>query len=467
MAKKVIMPKFGMDQEEGTVAAWLRQEGDPVQKGDPILEVETDKVNMEVEAPASGILQGIRIGPGVTAPIGQVIAYILALGETLPEENPTQTQSNQPTQSLNLPISPSPLPAQAGSPKLTPVAEQMVELYGVDPAAIPASGPRITKSDVERHIARLLADRPSAPPAPGPTAPTSPLRAVPAARRLARELGVDLAGVQGSGPAGRIQSRDVAQAAQTQPATAPPIQPQTTPAPAAGELTIRRSLPLTGTRRPIANRLTASVQQIPQFSASVHVHMARANQIIDDIRADRREGGGPKVTVTGLLVKACAWALARHPALNASFRENAIVEWAEINVGVAVALEAGLVVPVIRNPAQRSLSEIAGELADLAERARSNSLKPADVQGGTFTISNLGMTGVESFTAIINPPQAAILAVGRILLQPVADDNGALSVQPLANFTLTADHRIIDGALAGRFLADLKGALEHPGRLFG
>ncbi len=451
MPKKVIMPKFGMDQEEGTVATWLRHDGDAVEKGEPILEVETDKVNMEVEAPASGILQGIRIGPGVTVPIGEVIAYILKPGETLPD---------QPiSQSPNLPISiPEKSTNQHINKPITPVAQQMADAYGVDPTAISADGPRITKGDVERHVAGLLADRPAPPSLSEPV--EGEIRAVPAARRLAREMGVDLAAVSGSGPGGRIQSKDVAAQAQS-PISQSPNLPSPNPA-------IRRIVPLTAMRRTIAARLTASVQQIPQFTASVTVNMERANQIIADIRAD---GGadGPKVTVTALLIKACAWALARHPAVNASWREDSgkteIVEWGEINVGVAVALDAGLIVPVIRRADGRTLAEIAGELADLSTRAKANSLKAEDLAGGTFTISNLGMVGVERFTAIINPPQAAILAVGRTLSKPAVDESGQIVVWPQADFALTSDHRIIDGALAGRFLTDLKGALEFPGRL--
>jgi pyruvate dehydrogenase E2 component (dihydrolipoamide acetyltransferase) len=342
----------------------------------------------------------------------------------------------------------------------------MVDHFGVDPTAIAAAGPRVTKGDVERHIAGLLEDRPAALPSQaGSRAANGAMRAVPAARRLARELGIDLATVTGSGPDGRIQSKDVEAAQAHSPISRSPNRPSPDPSTPA----IRRTVPLTGMRRTIAARLTASVQEIPQFTASVTVNMARANQIIADIRADA-DAHGPKVTVTTLLVKACAWALARHPGVNASWREQdgraEIVEWDEINVGVAVALEAGLVVPVIRGADGHSLTKIAGMLADLSQRARSNSLKPDDMAGGTFTISNLGMVGVERFTAIINPPQAAILAVGRTVSRPAVDAHGQVVVQPLAELTLTSDHRLIDGALAGRFLTDLKGALEFPGRLF-
>jgi pyruvate dehydrogenase E2 component (dihydrolipoamide acetyltransferase) len=457
MAKKVIMPKFGMDQEEGTVAQWLRQEGETVEKGEPLLEVETDKVNMEVEAPASGVLRGIRIGPGVTVPIGEVIAYILRPGEEMPEAGIGDPGSGigDRENTLDAPRTTHQADQDRTPVKITPVAEQMAEHHGVDPSAIPASGPRITKQDVEAYLAQQPAQESAAPGANGEA-----IRAVPAARRLARELGVDLATVQGSGPDGRVQSKDVQQAAHS-PAPAPQ-----SPIPSPQSPTVRRTVPLTGMRRTIANRLTASVQQIPQFTVSMHANMGRANGLIDDIRSEWREGQ-PKVTITSLLIKACAWTLARYPQVNASFQENAIVEWGEINMGVAVALEEGLIVPVIRSADRLNLTEIAASLNALADRARAGKLTPDDLQGGTFTISNLGMFGVENFTAIINPPQAAILAVGRTLPQPVVNERGEVEVQPLANLTLTADHRVIDGALAGRFLSELKRALERPGLLMG
>ena len=270
MPKKVIMPKFGMDQEEGTVATWLRHDGDAVEKGEPILEVETDKVNMEVEAPASGILQGIRIGPGVTVPIGEVIAYILKPGETLPvrSNRPIAGSPNRHTQkSTDQPI----------NKPITPVAQQMADAYGVDPAAIPADGPRITKGDVERHVAGLLAERPAPLPLTGLANGAHPRRA----RGPAAGAGTG----RGSGRCLRAAARTGASNPKTwrpnaqSPISQSPNLPSPNPA-------IRRIVPLTAMRRTIAARLTASVQQIPQFTASVTVNMERANQIIADIRAD-------------------------------------------------------------------------------------------------------------------------------------------------------------------------------------
>ncbi|MCL4299396.1 MAG: 2-oxo acid dehydrogenase subunit E2 [Anaerolineae bacterium] len=450
MPTPIIMPKFEMAQETGTVSKWLKQEGDPVEKGEPILEVETDKINMEVESPASGILGGISAGPGAVIPIGQAIAYILKPGETLPQPSaPTPIEAAAP------------VPADHPAERATPVAERLAQAHGLDVQALPRSAGRLTKADVESFLAtqetqtfEVLG-----------TSTVSPdkLKAVPAARRLAHELGVDLAAVSGSGPAGRIQSADVQQAARQRAATPAPAAPLASiPTAEAGQPAIRRAVPLTTMRRTIAERLTAAARDIPQFTVSLEVEMSRAQQIVDEARTIP---DGSRVTLTALLVKACAWTLARHPAVNASFNQDSILEWAEINIGVAAAVEAGLIVPVICQADRLNLGEISMQLNDLGARAREGKLRPEELRGGTFTISNLGMFGVEHFTAIINPPQAAILAVGRIVKRPIVTEDEQIVARPMSDLTLTADHRVIDGAKAAQFLADLKHVLEHPGAL--
>lgn len=441
MAKKVIMPKFGMDQEEGTVATWLKKEGDVVEKGEPILEVETDKVNMEVEANADGILAGISAGPGQTVPIGQVIAYILQPGEELP------AATSKPAQPA---AAPAPSAAAAPAPvKTTPVAERVAQTHGINVQTVaPArAGERITRADVEARLAHQPAEDNGA------------IRAVPAARRLARELGIDLAQVSGSGPGGRIQSHDVRQAAEAAQRPAPA--PASAPA-APGERAVGRRVPLTAMRRIIAERLTASVQTIPQFTVSMDVNVERALDMVADLRTT---SGEVKVTLTAFLVKACAWALGRHPGVNASYGAEAITEWADINIGVAVSVEQGLLVPVVRHADRLGALEIAAQLADLGQRARAGKLQPQEMQGGTFTISNLGMFGADHFTAIINPPEAAILAVSRAAKVPVVTEDDRIEIKQMARLTLTADHRLVDGAKAAQFLADLKQAIERPGVL--
>lgn len=445
MPTPVIMPKFEMAQESGTVLQWLKQEGELVKKGDAILEVETDKINMEVESTASGTLAGVNANVGDVVPIGQTIAYILADGETVP----VPSEADDAT-----------APAK---PTATPVAARLAESHGVDVATLANStGKRITRADVEN----FLHGQPEAALAP---APMGKVRAVPAARRLARELGVDLARVSGSGPHGRIQSADVQAAAHpvselpiTRPAasTGAPLSAPATVDP----LAVRRVVPLSAMRRTIAQRLTSSVQEAPQFVLGMEVLMARAQEVVADLRNASRDTEA-KVTLTAFLVRACAWALQRHPALNASFAEMQITEWADIHIGVATAVDDGLLVPVIHHADRLSLLEIAARLGELSDRARRGKVQPGDLAGGTFTISNLGMFGVDHFTAILNPPQAGILAVGRVAQRPHVLEDGRIEARALATFNLTADHRTVDGAVAGRFLADLRSAVEHPGLL--
>ncbi|MCS6964717.1 MAG: 2-oxo acid dehydrogenase subunit E2 [Thermoflexus sp.] len=433
MPVPVIMPKFEMAQESGKVLRWLKQEGDAVAKGEAILEVETDKVAMEVEAPASGTLVGIRVGPGEVVPIGQPIAFILLPGEVW---------TAAPT--------PSPAPSP-GTPRATPLAERLAQAHGVDLAAVLGTGPggRVTKADVEMYLARQRMEE----------APKGAVRAVPAARRLARELGVDLREVKGTGPGGRIQSADVLRAAEAIPRAA---EAEALPRPA-----LRRRVPLTGMRRAIAERMLRSVREAPQFTVSVDVEMGRTLAMVEDLSAWAEREEGVRVTLTALLIRACAWALRRHPSLNATLEGEEILEWEEVNIGVAVAVPEGLVVPVVPGADRKGLIEIARALEEKATRAREGRLRPEDLQGGTFTLSNLGMYGVDRFTAILNPPQAAILAVGRVAKRPVVEEGDRVEVRSMATFTLTADHRIVDGVQAARFLDDLRMALERPGILLG
>ncbi|QWK11199.1 MAG: 2-oxo acid dehydrogenase subunit E2 [Thermoflexus hugenholtzii] len=433
MPVPVIMPKFEMAQESGKVLRWLKQEGEAVTKGEAILEVETDKVAMEVEAPASGTLVGIRAGPGEVVPIGQPIAYILLPGEVW-EGAPGASPAASP----------------AGAPRATPVAERIAQAHGVDLSAVPGTGPggRVTKADVEAFLAQRAAE--------------GKVKAAPAARRLARELGVDLQQVKGTGPGGRIQSEDVRRAAEALRAG---VSPEALEAPA--RPAIRRRVPLAGMRRIIAERMSRSVREAPQFTVSIDVEMGRAMAIVEDLAAWAEREGGPRVTLTALLVKACAWALRRHPALNATLEGEEILEWEDVNIGVAVAVPEGLVVPVIPEADRRGVWEIARMLEEKVGRAREGRLRPEDVQGGTFTLSNLGMYGIDRFTAILNPPQAGILAVGRVAKRPVVGEGDEVVVRPVATLTLTADHRVIDGAQAAQFMETLRAVLERPGLLLG
>ena len=446
MAIPIIMPKFEMAQESGTIARWLKQVGDPVSKGEAILEVETDKITMEVESPADGVLAQVLAEPGARVPIGQPIAYLAAAGETIA---PTPSPANVPAER---------------AVKATPIAQKLAAEHGIDLSQVPGTGRdgQITRQDVEAFIARQRQAGQAASQADG-----GKVAAAPAARRLATALGVDLARVAGSGPGGRIQSSDVERAAaarreagtSVQVAPAPPTAAEAQHGPA-----VRQRIPLSGMRRTIAQRMSQSTREAPQFNVSVDVDMSRALAIVEDWRATQAEGQ-PKVTLTALLVKACAWALRGHPALNAGFEDEMIVEWSDINIGVAVTVDEGLIVPVIHHADRLSLLEVAARLNDVAQRGREGRLTLADVQGGTFTISNLGMFAVDRFTAIVNPPQAAILAVGRATKRVVPADDGQTRIAPMATFTVSADHRVVDGAQVGRFLSDLQRGLERPGLL--
>ena len=419
MAVPVIMPKLEMAQETATVVEWLKQEGEHIEKGEPLLTVETDKVTLEIESPASGILAGVRAEPQQVVPVTKVIAYILQPGEELDESA-----------------------SQRVSESVTPVAQRLAASVGVDLSTVKGTGPRgrITKSDVEAALV-----------SPGK------VRATPAARRIAREREVELAAVNGSGPKGRVQAADVLALALT-PGPSPEI--------GQGENVI----PLQGMRRTIAERMTASYQTTPHVTFTVRVNMSAFEEARARLNARAEATGRPRISATALIVKAVAWALQHHPWLNSTLRRRSglalrdeeIHLLPEINVGVAVALEEGLIVPVVHQADCKSVAEIGAEVNDLATRAREGRLTPADVTGGTFTVSNLGPFGIEQFTAIINPPEVAILAIGATRPEPVVDEEGQVVVRPVMRMTLSADHRVVDGATAARFLADLREALEAP-----
>jgi pyruvate dehydrogenase E2 component (dihydrolipoamide acetyltransferase) len=432
MATEMIMPKVDMDQETGTVVEWLKTEGQQVKEGETILVIETDKIAIDVESPGTGILGGISAHPGDVIPIGTVIAYILAEGEDLPESAAQAAAPQEPVE----PEKELEVPVQA-----TPVAVKMAQSHGLDLSQLTPTGKggKITKEDVQAAL-----DVPRSP------LPGGPVIATPAARRQARIKGVDLSQVRGSGPGGRIQAFDIAN---FQPSAGIPA-----PSPSrSGE-----KVPLIGMRRTIAERLTASYQSIPhiQFTASVDMtNFNKARKDYNDLATQRGDG---KVSVTALLVKLVAMTLADHPWLNSSLQDQEIILHEEINIGLAVALEKGLIVPVIKGADQKGISVIAAETSDLISRAREEALVSADVKGSTFTISNLGPFGVEQFNAIINPPEVGILAIGATVPEVVALEEGAIAVRPIMRFTLSADHRVVDGAVAARFIADLKATLENP-----
>ncbi len=455
MANPVIMPKLEMTQETATVIEWLKQEGEQVEKGEPLLTVETDKVTIEIESPASGILAGVRVAPQQVVPVTEIIAYILQPGEELPEELPQVTKAPAPP-----PPQAPPTPPVAA----TFVAQRLAAAHGVDLSTVAGTGPggRITKTDVELVLSEAEGAALAAPARPAAEPPSGKVRATPAARRVARERGVDLSAVTGSGPRGRVQAADALALALTSGPSPEIGRLALTPAPSPEVGRGENVIPLQGMRRTIAERMTASYQTTPHITFTVRVDMSAFERARAQLNARAEATGQPRVSATALFVKAVAWALKHHPWLNSTLRDEEIHLLPEINVGVAVALEEGLIVPVVHQADRKSVAEIGAEVNDLATRARERQLTPADVTGGTFTVSNLGPFGIEQFTAIINPPEVAILAIGATRPEPVVDEEGQVVVRPVMRMTLSADHRVVDGATAARFLADLREALEAP-----
>jgi pyruvate dehydrogenase E2 component (dihydrolipoyllysine-residue acetyltransferase) len=406
VASEVILPRLGQGMEAGTITRWLKSEGDPVEKGEPLFELDTDKVTQDVEAEASGVLLKILVAEG-EVPVGTAVAYVGEAGEDVPEAAAEE---------------PEPVPDKAEAP-----AE------AADEAAQPAPGAA------------------EAAPSVVATGNGGRIKASPLARRIARERGIDLAALAGTGPEGRIVAEDVERAAV---APAPAREAAPAAAPARGVERVE----LTSLRKTIARRLTEA-WTVPAFQISMSADMTKSQEL-RALLVERYPDERP--TVTDVLAKVCAIALMRHPAVNATFADDAIELHPAANVGLAVATDRGLVVPVITGADSRTVAEIAAVRADLVARSRDGKLTTEDIEGGTFTISNLGMYGVEQFIAVLNPPQAAILAVGAIEDRPVAAD-GQVVVRPMMTMTLTCDHRTVDGATAADYLRTVKDFLEEPG----
>ncbi|MGQ9747304.1 MAG: dihydrolipoamide acetyltransferase family protein [Candidatus Caldatribacteriaceae bacterium] len=410
MAKKVIMPKLGLTMEEGVINRWLVKEGDRVERGDIIFEVATDKVNMEVESPASGVVLKILYPDGATVPITQTVAYIGEVGEEIPEEEKVESQLvEQGTQ---------------------------VQTEGIESEEVKS----IAQEEKEERI-----------------------KASPLARKLASEYGIDLSTIRGSGPSGRIVKEDVERERKRREEVVAKTLEKEAPLPPLREAVIEseKRVPISRMRKIIAQRLTESYQTKPHFFVRQEIVAEELVRVRERLLPLVEKQTGLRVSYTDLLVKLVAKALERYPLLNAFVVGEEIVFNSSINIGVAVALEEGLVVPVVKNVKEKGIAQITKELHDLAERARNGKLSSEDISGGTFTISNLGMFGTDSFTAIINPPESAILACGAIKKKPVVK-NDQVVVSSLMELTLSCDHRLVDGALAAQFMQYLKSLLEEP-----
>ena len=413
MATEIVMPKLGLTMESGTVSAWLVEEGKAVKKGQALLEIETDKVTMEVEAQVDGVLRKILVEAGKEVPVSEVVGVVAAADENIEKYLMViPVQAETPTSAI----------APPAEVVAAPVSEQRVQT----PVATIDAGASV---DGQR-----------------------PHKASPKARKIAADKGIDLSRVTGSGPSGRIVSSDLISLVGQEPSQiigAKPVEIG-----AEGEITLSRA------EQVAAERLTFSYQHIPHIHISMDVSAVWLQQFRQGYKLE-----GKKISFNDLIVKATARALGEFPRVN-SFEQGGAFHYAsQVNVGVAVASEKGLVVPVIRGAGDKTVEEIAMEGVRLVDAARHGRLSPDDMMGGTFTISNLGMFGVSRFTAIINPPQVAILAVGAIENKVVAAGADAFAVRPQLTMTLAADHRVVDGALAARFLARLKEILETPGLL--
>ncbi|MCY4090583.1 MAG: dihydrolipoamide acetyltransferase family protein [Caldilineaceae bacterium] len=427
MPKEVIMPALGMAQDEGVLLRWLKREGEMVEAGEPLMEVATDKVDVQVEAPASGVLTAVTAQEGDEIPVGEVIGFIAAEGEELPPSVSPNRTSDKPAESADAP------PPETRAP--SPVAARMAAEHGIDLSEVSTSGERISKEDVEAHLRSAV--------------PVGRVLASPKARRLARERGVDLAALNGSGPEGAVLAADV-------PLEAPTVPSAPQPVPAIGQ---PEQQPVSRMWQIMAQRLTESWNSVPHFYLVREVDAGQLMNWRDLISPDGE--GAVKITFTDLLTKLAALSLAAYPRVNSFWQDGAIMTNPDVNIGLAVAVEEGLLVPVVRNADRLRVEEIATCRADLVSRASTGALQPNDFAGGTFTISNLGMYGVDAFNAIVNPPQAAILAVGRIAERVVAL-NGQPAVRPMMTLTLSCDHRAVDGVRAAQFLEALVGMIEEP-----
>jgi pyruvate dehydrogenase E2 component (dihydrolipoamide acetyltransferase) len=443
MPTHIIMPALELAQESGKVLRWLRSPGDAVQKGEPIVEIETDKVTVEIEAPASGVLRDVTAQQGDVVPVGRTIATIIAPGEMAGAAGapPVVMPAASAAATGAVPSPPSAPGASAGPVKASPLARKLAEQHGIDLARVRTASGRIEKADV---LAYVEGQKVSSSARDGGAVRL--VAASPKARRLATERGLDLGALRGSGPNGAVLAVDV-------PATAAPaVAAPAVARPRAGEA------PGVGTIwRIMAERMTTSWTSAPHFYLVREVNVSRLASWLD--RARRQTG--LHVTYTDLLVKLVAAALSQHPRVNGGWKDGTISQNAEINIGLAVAVDDGLVVPVIHRADALRLAEIVARREDVVSRAQAGKLRPADIQGGGFTISNLGMYGVDAFNAIVNPPQAAILAVGRIADRVVAL-NGQPAVQPTMVLTLSCDHRALDGARAAQFLGALADLVEEP-----
>ncbi len=456
MTVKVLMPKGSDTMTEGKVLKWLKKEGDQVSTGETVVEIETDKVDMEVEAMGSGVLRKVLVQAGKVVPVGELLAVIAKPDEDISSLLKSEGSAGaQPPAGSTVPA-PAPVTAAPQRPaaSASPAATDVAPLPHAGPAHAPTSRGATPSAQEPTNGGRVLAS--------------------PLARRMAQDMGLDLNRIAGSGPAGRIVRQDVERVAALAvevraprllaagsagahpPPPAPTLPRRPAPAPTSPEF---YDEPLSSMRKAIATRLVQSKAPVPHFYLTIEVDMGRAKELRESAKALNPE---LSLSYNDIILKACAAALELHPHVNASFQGEVVRYYRRIHLGVAVAVEeGGLITPVIRNCQGKSLQDISREAKDLIARARSRKLNPDEYTGATFSVSNLGMMGIEEFSAVINPPEGAILAVGAVAEKPVVV-KGQVEVGLRCRMTLSCDHRVVDGATGAKFLQTLKQILENP-----
>jgi pyruvate dehydrogenase E2 component (dihydrolipoamide acetyltransferase) len=440
---EIQMPKLSDTMTEGTLVAWKKKKGDEVSAGEVLAEIETDKATMEWESPEDGTLTEIYVEEGGKVNVGDKIAFIGAEGEEAPKEEEQEKEKEEKEE------------------KPTAKEEQKKE-EEPKKAEQPKEEKPKTEEKKEKKAAPPKAEKKAEPEKPAPKiekGEEARVKASPVARRIAAELGVDLSSVKGTGPEGRVTESDVRAAGKSKPA------PSTVKVPAAVKAGESARIQLSGMRRVIAQRLVESLGPVPHFYLNIDIDAAPLMEAREELKSAGEDADAAKITVNDFVLKAAVQAAVKVPRVNASFDGDAIVQYADIDLGIAVAIDDGLLTPVIRAAQNKSLREISELAKDLAHRARNKRMKPEEFQGGTFTVSNLGAMGIDSFSAVINPPQGFILAVGRITNVPVLDDCDQIIAGHRMSLTMSCDHRVIDGALGAEYLKELRHLLENPALL--
>lgn len=444
---EIQMPKLSDTMTEGTLVAWKKEKGDQVSAGEVLAEIETDKATMEWESPEDGTLDEIYVQEGGKVNVGDKIAFIRGEGEETPKQKAPEEEKKSEAAEEKKPKAETekPAPAEAEQKKPAPPQDKPVA------AAVSAARDKATEEKPQATEQKPEEAR---------------VKTSPVARRIAAELGVDLSTVKGTGPEGRITETDVRAASKTvaagvdrggaKPATKAPV------AVKPGE---SARIQLSGMRKIIAQRLVESLGPVPHFYLTIDINAGPLMEAREELKSAGEGADAAKITVNDFVLKAAVMAAVKVPRVNASFDNEAIVQYADVDLGVAVAIEDGLLTPVIRAAQDKSLREISALAKDLAQRARKKRMKPEEFQGGTFTVSNLGGMGIDSFSAVINPPQGFILAVGKVTKTPIVDDSDQMMVGHRMSITMSCDHRVIDGALGAEYLKELRHLLENPALL--